>query len=529
VVSVEQQASHRISQLEHRFQTLFQSSPASLSLQTWPEGRFLKVNTAFTVAVGLPSVEILGKTSAELGLYLEMSDREKIFEKLQKDGVVENCEVHFRRRNGGEAWSMATVQLTDCDGERCLLSAAVDITDLKLAQQEEQRLREQLLQQEAEARKQAEQFRQQSDARWASLTESSPEFILVVNRERRIEWINRTQPDLTREQVIGQPVINFIPRNAQAEPEDVIEHVFRTGQPHTHEVQARGEGGRICWFLSRVGPIFDEGEVTGLIVIASDITEQKEAEERDRFLREQLARMNRVYLETAASAMIVHEVSNRLAGLRNRTSTCLNHADRNAKDVPENVLKGIRKMREDFQGLTEFLNHQRKFLEQGALTFADVSTEVLMNDAARFVGEQALDARAAVIVHPPDTAKEIVCDAIQIQQVLMNLLLNAISAMKKLPEGQQRQVELSVEPAGEGLLSFRVSDTGPGWPPGFDLNQKMLRKSTTDGGLGLGLEISRMIVEAHKGRMEAIPATSGGATVQVILPVSQERGSLDDD
>jgi diguanylate cyclase (GGDEF)-like protein/PAS domain S-box-containing protein len=119
-----------------------------------------------------------------------------------------------------------------------------------------------------------------SEAKWRSLVEYAPNIILRVDREGRILYINRTQPGIELEAVLGASSLDFIRPEYHNLVRDAYRRVWETGEPADYEVAGLGPHGTTAWYRTSVGPIFQQGEVVGLTVISEDVTERKLVEKR---------------------------------------------------------------------------------------------------------------------------------------------------------------------------------------------------------------------------------------------------------
>src|ERR671932_2238239 len=135
------------------------------------------------------------------------------------------------------------------------------------------------LQQEINERKRTENALRQSEERWRSLVKNAPDVIFTCDRTGKILFINRTVPGFTVEQAIGTSVYEYIPFDHQNTLRQSFERVFQTGEPVYYETLGAGANGTTSWYASRVGPIQQDGQVVAAIVISTDITEHKQAEE----------------------------------------------------------------------------------------------------------------------------------------------------------------------------------------------------------------------------------------------------------
>lgn len=128
-------------------------------------------------------------------------------------------------------------------------------------------------------RKRIEEALRDSESKWRQLVETAPDFILTVDREGRILFINRVVPGLSVEEVTGSSAYNHMPVESREKFREVITRVFETGKAESFEIVARGPYDTIAWYSARIAPIKRNGEVLFAIIISTDITERKRAEE----------------------------------------------------------------------------------------------------------------------------------------------------------------------------------------------------------------------------------------------------------
>jgi PAS domain S-box-containing protein len=121
-------------------------------------------------------------------------------------------------------------------------------------------------------RKLAEEALRESEAKWRSITENSPDYIMLLDREANIMFINRTVPDLTKEQVLGTPIYDHVPEEYRPVMRDCFERVLGTGEPDRYEIEYHAADGDIRRFEGRVGPVKDSGQIVGLTVSSTDLT-----------------------------------------------------------------------------------------------------------------------------------------------------------------------------------------------------------------------------------------------------------------
>ncbi len=119
---------------EERYRIAFETSLDAVNITTLAEGRFLEANRAFLKGLGLKREEVIGKTGLELGLWRNLSDRDRLYDALRRDGVCRNLETQFQAKNGATRWALMSATVTNVNGEACVLSVTRDITVLKRSQ-----------------------------------------------------------------------------------------------------------------------------------------------------------------------------------------------------------------------------------------------------------------------------------------------------------------------------------------------------------------------------------------------------------
>jgi len=135
-------------------------------------------------------------------------------------------------------------------------------------------------------RKQMEEKLRESEEKWRSLVKNAPNVILIVNRDGKIQFINRTVIDASPEEVIGKSVYDFVDSRHHDVVRKTIRRVFQTGEGSSYEISGTGPDGGTSWYATQVGPIKRDGQIVSVTLITVDITERKEAEEELRFLKE---------------------------------------------------------------------------------------------------------------------------------------------------------------------------------------------------------------------------------------------------
>jgi len=307
-------------------------------------------------------------------------------------------------------------------------------------------------------------------------------------------------------------------------PEDLARHSEKwrisvaTGQPFEDEARfRRAIDGEYRWFLVRGVPLLDQhGKIVKWYGTLTDIEDRKRAEQEREKLRQLeagLAHMNRVSMLGEMAASLAHEIKQPIAAAINNANSCIEWL---AHEPPNLDRARAAATRIDKCGnrAAEIIDRIRSFYRKSAPQHELVDVNRIIHEILTLLDGEAIRSSVAMRTELAAELPEVIADRVQLQQVLMNLMLNAIEAMK------DSGGELTVKSQGaqDGQLMFSVSDTGPGLPAG-QVDQIFSAFFTTKSkGSGMGLAISRSIVESHGGRLWATSNKGRGATFYFTLP-----------
>lgn len=291
---------------------------------------------------------------------------------------------------------------------------------------------------------------------------------------------------------------------------------------HTLEYKLLLPDGAIKYVLSEERLIFDgAGELVEVIGTVIDVTERKRAEaeiDRLRQLEADLARTNRITTMGELTASLAHEINQPIAAAVTNANTSVRWLAGEPPDVDE-AREAARRAAKDATRAAEIVNRIRALFKKGDAQREWVDVNEIIDELVVLLRNEAM--RCNVSIHRQLSADlpQVIADRVQLQQVLMNLMVNGMDAMKGA--AGTRELTLVSQRAGSDQVMVSVSDNGVGLPieAGRIFNAFF---TTKPNGTGMGLAISRTIIESHGGRLWASSNSDRGATFHFTLPTEIE-------
>ncbi|HTU45555.1 MAG TPA: PAS domain S-box protein, partial [Bryobacteraceae bacterium] len=283
------------------------------------------------------------------------------------------------------------------------------------------------------------------------------------------------------------------------------------------EKRYRRKNGSTVWVRNSVSLVEGTDRSPGfLVALSEDLTERRLAEEALNETRSELAHMARVTTVSTLTASIAHEVNQPLSGIVTNASTCLRMLDGSPPNV-EGARETARRTIRDGNRASEVITRLRALFNK-----KDASFEVFdLNEATKeVVALSVSELQRNKVILDPDLAADlphISGDRIQIQQVILNLIRNASDAMSTV-EDRPRELLIKTEREEGDRVCLRVKDTGIGFEPKAAERLFEAFYTTKDDGMGIGLSMSRSIIEAHQGRLWATRNQDSGATFSFSVP-----------
>ena len=317
------------------------------------------------------------------------------------------------------------------------------------------------------------------------------------------------------------PTVELILRRAHPEDaalvQQTIERAAHDGQDFDHEyrlVTPEGSIKHVHLVAHALNDVSGSVEFVGAVM---DITERKRAEEERERLRqahEDLARVNRVTTMGELTASLAHEVNQPIAGAITNANACLRWLAGDAPNLEE-ARAAARRIVKDGTRAAEIISRIRLLFKKGTPERELVDVNEVIREMIVLLRSEATQYSISVRTELTADLPQVMGDRVQLQQVLMNLILNGIEAMKDV-DGT-RELALNSQQTESEQLLVTVRDTGKGLPPQRDQIFDAFF-TTKPQGLGMGLSISRSIVESHGGRLWTADNSPRGATFSLTLP-----------
>lgn len=369
--------------------------------------------------------------------------------------------------------------------------------------------------------------RKQAEEKFRLVVEASPNGIILVDEQGQIVLVNAQTEKLfgyAREELIGQPVDILVPtRFRNAHPSHRKEFMMAP------EARAMGAG-RELFALRKDGSEFpvETGlnpiqTSDGTLVLAAvvDISARKLAETEARQTREELAHVGRVALMGEIAASIAHELNQPLSGISSNASAGKRFIDKG--DVDADKLREILlDITSDAQRAGEVVRSIRGMVKKTTPVRARTNLNQVVEHVVRIVTADATFRSCTVTTSLARRLPAVEADAIQLQQVLLNLVLNALDAMRETP-ANKREVVIATDRDGNGAVCASVSDHGIGISE--EARTRLFEQffTTKIDGLGMGLSIARSIVESHGGKIAAENVAGGGARFYFTIPIEPTK------
>jgi two-component system sensor kinase FixL len=368
-------------------------------------------------------------------------------------------------------------------------------------------------------RKQVETDAGEALARLKSILDTVPDAIIVIDEYGTIESFSPAAERVfgyTSEEVIGRNVKMLMPSPYREQHDGYLARYLATGERRIIGIGRvvsgmRKDGTAFPIELAVGEAVFGEKRVfTGFI---RDITQRQETERRLDELQAEMTHVSRLSEMGQMGSTLAHELNQPLTAISNYVEACRRLLE--VKAPHERVLQNLDKTAAQAVRAGEIIRRLRQFVEKGRTERRSMPINQVVEEASALalIGAQQQGIRTTLELDP--SGPQAVIDRVQIQQVLVNLIRNSVDA---LAQSMRREIVIRTRVVDSGV-ELSVSDTGPGLAP--EVAAKLFQPfvSTKQKGMGVGLSISRSIVQSHGGDLRAIPNPDLGVTFAFTLPL----------
>ncbi|HYC21364.1 MAG TPA: PAS domain S-box protein [Candidatus Bathyarchaeia archaeon] len=368
------------------------------------------------------------------------------------------------------------------------------------------------------ARKAMEAELRRSEAALETLIDNTTDAIWSIDRNFQVTVVNPAARQRFREYFHAEfdPVhaSEHMPPDLVREMVVLYQRAFAGERIEVEQARDLADGSR-HHFLVLVNPIREGGQVAGATVFARDITELKQAEQQAREHRTQLAHVLRLGTMGEMASGLAHEINQPLGAIANYARGCVRRLRAGSGDQTE-LLRAVDEIAREALRAGEIIRRLRELVRKESPRQEPVDVNRLVREAVDIIEPEARRAGISLRLAAAPDLPRVACDGIQIEQVILNLLLNGVDALEAAGNGE-RTLEIETVASLAGAVEVAVSDNGVGLPaPPVDVFAPFF--STKTGGLGMGLSISRSIIEAHGGRLWATANYERGSTFRFTLP-----------
>jgi PAS domain S-box-containing protein len=497
----EQATSVRAHKAEKRLEVLFNSA-AEFIILIDAEGTILRANHCLFTTSGYSSDEVIGKNIKEFFTRDSQHTCDSNFTVLRERGH-NRADIDFVRKDGH-------IINMECSATAVPDERGAFTTFLIIQRDISERLR-------------AAHELEESERRFRAIFNSTYQFIGLLDPEGTVLEVNQTALDFvgcSNADVIGKPFWEtpwwtHSPQLQKRLREAVIE--ASQGKLVRFETEHIGKAGQPAVIDFSLKPILNgQGETVMIIPEGRDITERKHAEEEAQRMQQESAHVMRISTMGEMATGMAHELNQPLTALVSYCGTALQLA-RETPALPEGYIDILERASGQAHRAGAVIRHLREFLSKDSSSKARIVLDELIQGVIDFTSWEVRDSDIQITFLPGSPGREVLAGKVQIEQVLINLIRNSIEAIRQagISAGQ---VDIATRPAAAGSIEVTVADNGPGVDPTVAGSLFEPYQTSKKDGMGMGLSISRSIIEAHNGKLWNDEQRQQGALFCISIP-----------
>lgn len=475
--AMRKQAEDELRLSEEKFSKAFHSSPNPITISTLKEGRILEVNDSFLNLLECTAAGVVGRTVADIQLWVNLGERDRMIRTVQQQGFIRNHEYRFRSAKGTYRTALYSAEKIQINGEACLLAVFNDITE----------------------RKKAEEALRNSEIRFRALVQQAVDALFVINPSGRILDVNQQacrNLQYSREELLSLSIPEVVAETPIKNFADLWIQLESTPSV-TIEGKHRRKDGSIFPVEVRLG-LLDYSDEKMILALVRDISERKKAEQM-------LARLAEI---GELASMIVHEVRNPL------TTVLMGLSSFKRMELPERAQARLNLAMEESERLQRLLNEILVYAREQTLDTCEMDLNQLLAELLEVLRDMPSAVDRMIDFMPFPCPVMVKGDRDKLKQVFINLVSNACEA---IPAGERVRWQV-MNGSDPHRIEICVHNGGDPIPP--DVLPRLTQPffTTKSSGNGLGLAITKRIVEAHNGTLTITSTSEDGTTVTVSLP-----------
>lgn len=517
-VTEKKRAEEALRQSEHRLELAV--SAGELGLWDW------NISTG-EVYFSPEWAEMLGYTSAEIEPRVEAwerlvhpDDRQRVIEAMQQHlkGLtpIYATEHRLKTKAGEWKWVLDRGKVVERDTSGRAVRASGTQSDI-------------------DERRQAVEALRHSEALRRSMSESSPDVIMLVDADGTIRYLNRTLPELTIEGVVGTTIYDYVGVEFHPVMAECLARVCETRKPGSYEVDYYSPDEELRVFESRVGPVIEDGDVVALTVHCTDITARRRAEQNRLALEKRMLSAQKLESLGLMAGGVAHDFNNLLTGILGQASLALS-------DLPKtsDVRGHVARIETAARRASDLCRQLLVFAGRESFSVNVVELNSVVTEMVELL-KAVISKRASLHLELADESPSIDGDAAQLGRIVVNLITNASDAI--IEKGDEGAISirtgvttlgaadvgdlLSDEVLAPGRYAYlEVADTGCGMEEETRKNVFDPFYSTKFTGRGLGLAAVLGIVRGHSGGIQVVTQPAAGTTIRILFPLSKQPQTL---
>ena len=463
----------------------------------------IDVNRQACEGLGYSRAEMIGMHPRDFDAGLDAASIARIGERVTSGETV-TFETLHRRKDGTVFPVEVRARQFQQGAHRFRLSLTRDITD----------------------RKRTEDALRRSESYLAEAQRLSHTGTIVFSETGPVYWSEESYRIWSLDPLHGLPDLETVLRRIHPEDRDRVRNAafeaLRQNRTYAIEFRILLPDGTVKYLESTGHPLLSADGEREMVGTHVDVTDRKRAQkehEKLRQLESDLAHMNRLSIMGELAASLAHEIAHPVGAARNYARAAMNFLDRSPPHLDE-VREALASIVSDSNRAGDIISRFRDHIKKAPPRMNRFDLNEAINEVIVMVREAAMKNRVSVRTRLADGLSPVEGDRVQLQQVVLNLVLNAVEAMSSVDTGA-RELSIRTEQNDTGGVLVAVRDSGPGIAPAHVKRIFDPFYTTKNTGTGMGLSICRSIIDAHGGRLWVDANESPGAVFVFTLPAPQ--------